>query len=200
MTSDHRILRTEMTHRNLTTGETALARRVFGSSIDYAKVRVHDRGYVFFQPNNSGMTPNGELYMKGVYNSDYASQSAYRRAFFIHEMVHVWQFQLRVLSPVGAAIGEMIHHVGSYDQAYRYLLVKDKDLLDYKIEQQAAMIEDFARIKILNIPLGRGQMQNQPAHGIPLLMKTLAKFVSNPGYARRSRCNISYWGGGLKKC
>ena len=87
-----------MSSRNLTTGEIALAKKIFKGSIAYERVRIHDEAYVFFQPNNSGMTPNGEIYVTGGCPADYSTAESHFRAFFIHEMTHVWQFQLDVLN------------------------------------------------------------------------------------------------------
>ncbi len=118
--------------RQLTQGEMKLAKDVFGSSIELTRVRIHDEKYIFFQPNNSGMTPNGEIYVHGVYRADYSGADADLQAFFIHEMVHVWQHQTGVLKAgvIGSAIIEMIGHVGDYGAAYSYTLDGAKDLTD----------------------------------------------------------------------
>ena len=84
-----------MSDRSLTEGEIKLAKPIFKDSIDYSAVRVHDGKYIFFQPGNSGMTPNGEIYVDGIYSADYSGESPQRQAFFIHEMTHVWQAQAR---------------------------------------------------------------------------------------------------------
>lgn len=54
-----------MSGRALTAGEVVLAKRVFKDSIDYTKVKIHNKKYIVVQPNNSGMTPNGEIYVSG---------------------------------------------------------------------------------------------------------------------------------------
>ena len=88
-----------MSERALTPGETALAKRLFKDSLDYTKVKIHNKKYVFVQPDNSGMTPNGEIYVSGseTYKNDYAKEVSRLRGFFIHEMAHVWQYQLNIL-------------------------------------------------------------------------------------------------------
>jgi len=55
-----------MQERLLTQGEIKLAEKVFKSSIDYSKVKIHNKKYIFFQPDNSGMTPNGEIYTRCI--------------------------------------------------------------------------------------------------------------------------------------
>lgn len=125
-----------MNGRALTSGEIALAKRVFKDSINYTKVKIHNKKYVVVQPYNSGMTPNGEIYISGseIYKNDYAMESIRLRGFFIHEMVHVWQYQLNILNPVSAAIAESILNFFDYSKAYEYELVGGKDLLQYRIE------------------------------------------------------------------
>jgi len=175
-----------MAERKLTSGETALAKKVFKASIDYSKVKIHNEKYAFFQPNNSGMTPNGEIYIAGVYRKDYSLQSSAMQGFFIHEMVHVWQYQLKILNPITAAIGESVIHFFDYSKAYEYSLDGTRDILEYNIEQQAAIIEDYFRIfqtGLLPIP---GRVKNTGALSSykPLYLQVLAKFIKKPEYAK----------------
>lgn len=182
--------------RSLTQGETSLGRDVFQSAIDYGRVRVHDGKYIFFQPDNSGMTPNGEIYVHGIYRADYAAESPQLRAFFIHEMVHVWQYQVGVLT-IGvrsSAIWETITRLGDYDSAYPYVLDATKDLTDYGLEQQASIIEDYYRLTRLALHPHNARMPsytrvctpNQP--GTPtrqLYERVLRRFLSDPAYGHR---------------
>lgn len=175
-----------MSERKLTSGEITLAKKVFKAVIDYSKVKVHDGKYAFFQPNNSGMSPNGEIYIAGVYRKDYSSQSAAMQGFFIHEMVHVWQYQLNILNPITSAIWESIIHLLDYSKAYEYELDGTKDILDYKIEQQAAIIEDYFRIFHVGLLPTPSRIKNTGALSTykPLYLQVLAKFLNNPQYAR----------------
>jgi hypothetical protein len=101
-------------------------------------------------------------------------------------MAHVWQYQLEVLNPITAAIGESISHFFNYEKAYEYTLEKGKDLLDYAIEQQAAMIEDYYRVHIAGIRPVRGYMQNDlgEVRKNNLLKSVLSRFIKDPNYAR----------------
>ncbi|NOZ52506.1 MAG: hypothetical protein GXP08_05095 [Gammaproteobacteria bacterium] len=60
-----------MISRKLTPFEYMLALKVFKSSVDYNKVRIHDKPYIFFQPINSGMAPNDEIYLNEAYKEDF---------------------------------------------------------------------------------------------------------------------------------
>ena len=147
------------------------------------------RKYMPFQPNNSGMTPNGKIYVAGVYRADYGASSPNLQSFFIHEMVHVYQYQLKILKPFHAAIGEIVKHGFNYDKAYKYTLDSQKDFLDYGLEQQAQIVEDYFRLYKLGLPPVPGYLQNKliDVHRKDLYLKVLAKFFSNPNYARHER-------------
>ena len=80
--------------RDLTAGEIEMAKKVFQNSIDYSKVKVHNGAFMPFTGNNA-MTPNGEMYFpEGYYTPDYSLEIDSYKAWFIHEMTHVWQCQL----------------------------------------------------------------------------------------------------------
>ena len=121
--------------RNLTSNEISLAKGIFQNSINYSNVKVHEDTYIFFQPNNTLMTPNGEIYApKDVYKADYGVESSGFKCVFIHEMTHVWQYQNDILDPRGSGIGEFFRNWLNYKNAYFYTLADDKDLTDYYME------------------------------------------------------------------
>lgn len=175
-----------MSGRKLTSGEIAIAKRVFNNSINYSTVVIHNGKYAFYQPDNSGMTPKGEIYVHGAYQSDYSTSTQQGKAFYVHEMVHIWQYQLKIMNLTTAAIAESFRHGFDYDEAYKYTLDAAKDLLDYRIEQQASIIEDYYRTKFLSLKPRVGRMQNSYTDAVNkgLFGKVLAKFISNPKYAK----------------
>ena len=172
--------------RKLTLGEIELAREIFKDSIKYQKVKVHHGKYFFGQPAGSGMTPNGEIYVADdarhnnfLYKKDYSIQSVGLKAFFIHEMAHVWQYQNKILRVKTAAVLGQIRHFGRYGKMYKYTLDADKKLIDYGIEQQAAIIEDYyIVVKEEMSEFCGGRIQNQCAFAEKreLLEKMMADF------------------------
>ena len=87
-----------MKSRSLTAGEIDLARSIFGDSIDYSRVRLIKGKWWPFQPRNAAMAPMGNIYFHpdaGGWSDDFANEAVRRQAFFIHEMVHVWQAQAK---------------------------------------------------------------------------------------------------------
>jgi len=136
-----------MAARPLTKGEITLAKTIFKDSINYDSVHIHDKKYIFFQPKNTTMSPNGHIYACDNYCSDFSIENSSTKAHFIHEMTHVWQVQNKILNPKISAIKEQIKHKFNYAKSYKYELDQKKDLLDYGMEQQARIIEDYYFLK-----------------------------------------------------
>lgn len=122
--------------RPLTAGETALARSMFGTAVDYARVTIRRRKWAFFQPRRVTMAPRGHIHFHPggtVYCDDFASAPLHRQALFIHEMTHVWQTQTR---------GDWYLVLNRMPWArYDYALKPGWKLEEYGIEQQARIVE-----------------------------------------------------------
>lgn len=174
--------------RPLSAGETALARRVFGDSIDYSRVSVTEGKFIGFQPYGTAMAPDGHLYMYGCYKNDYSCEADHWQGHFIHEMTHVWQQQNGILNPIAEAMKLSIKFRFNYNAAYDYKLEHGKDLLDYNMEQQASIVQDYFMLKICGDSGHLGHCKNicSPQAKINLLEKTLEKFLQNPSYAAKT--------------
>lgn len=121
------------TERPLTDGETALARSVFGDAIDYARVRLCNAKWIFFQPRHTVMAPTGHIHFHPHgphWSTDFAAEGLSPQGLFIHELVHVWQWQQGVFLPVRR------HPFCRYD----YALKPGLPFRRYGIEQQAEII------------------------------------------------------------
>ena len=122
-----------MTTRPLTPAETALARSVFGSAIDYAAVRIVRQKWAFFQPRDTVMAPRGNIHFHPhgtLYRDDFAAAPLGDQGLFIHEMTHIWQHQRGIILPLKR------HPFCRYDYAIRPGLPLDR----YGIEQQAEIV------------------------------------------------------------
>src|SRR5262245_36149904 len=105
-----------MSSRSLTSGEIALAQSIFGNSIDYNEVLIHNEKYASGQGDNEAVTPNGEIYFPpGHHLTDFSSGTGAQKAWFIHEMVHVLQYQ-EGMDVIAEKIGDRI--LG--DDVYNY--------------------------------------------------------------------------------
>ncbi|MCO4092712.1 MAG: vgr related protein [Sphingorhabdus sp.] len=119
--------------RPLTVRERALAQSVFGSALDYAGIRIHNRKYFWFQPRRVTMAPNGHLWFhpKGdMFCDDFCDASLSAQGLFIHELVHVWQHQKGIFLPLRR------HPFCRYD----YSLKPGWQLDQYGLEQQAEIV------------------------------------------------------------
>jgi hypothetical protein len=137
--------------RVLTAGELAKAKPIFGTSLDYSRVKIHNEKAYFFQPDDTAITPNGEVYFPPkVYKADF-SLSIGDSAWLIHELVHVYQHQN----------GMWVRVNGAFYRTYKYgsLVGVEKTLKDFRIEQQASIVEDyFRKINGLNTWRGEGSL------------------------------------------
>lgn len=124
--------------RGMTSGEIGVASQIFGTALDYKKVIVHNSKAYFFQPGNTAITPNGEVYFpEASYKSDFSANPSYA-AWLIHELTHAWQHQQ----------GMWVRTRGALNRNYKYgdLDKANRSFLSYGIEQQASIVGDYFRM------------------------------------------------------
>ncbi|MGO4326961.1 DUF4157 domain-containing protein [Cupriavidus sp. 2TAF22] len=163
----------EGTERGLTAEEIAMARTVFGNGIDYTQVRVHHGGWWLFmgkQDPTTAVTPNGEMYFpSAIYRDDFAGADDRGRALFMHELAHVWQYQM------GYGIKRNALTVTSRGaSAYGYSLTPTSRLSDFNMEQQGNIMSDYYMICILRRP----QHAYNPQMSSELLYNVMTPFVN----------------------
>lgn len=161
--------------RPMTPGEIAMAKVIFKDSIDYSQVKVHNGEYLWFglQPDNTAMTPNGEMYFNPDYfKEDFSvSENDGDKHWFIHEMVHVWQYQLDYPVKLRGAI-----RIGL---SYKYTLEEGKSLSDYNMEAQGEIVADYFAVKVLGNPAPMSQRRY--ADSLSLYEDGVLKtFLANP--------------------
>jgi hypothetical protein len=157
--------------RGLTAGEIAMASLLFGGAIDYARVRVHDRRYLPFQPRNCAMTPNGSIYFhSSCFLPDYSLGNPTVIHWFMHEMVHVWQHQLGYPVRLRGAI--------RLGLSYHYELREGALLSDFNMEAQGDLLADYFALKFLRHP--RIVRQRRHVHELALYERVLAGFLADP--------------------
>ena len=149
-----------------------MAQKIYGGSVDYNKVFVHNGFYIFFQTSNIAMTPYGEMYFPPVYfREDFSTDTDSNKCWFIHEMVHVWQYQLDYTV------------VFNLTNNYDYTLNENDKLRDYNMEQQGRILQDYFALKFLNNPLVvRNKLKSDPieTYTIENYERTLKDFLANP--------------------
>lgn len=173
-----------MPKRSLTDGEIKLAQSVFADSIHYPAVGVYDRGYAFLNAFGN-MSYRGNIYLPHGHSHDFSQAPLSKKRLFIHEGVHVWQYQNNILNLAIAAVREGLKHQFQYAKAYLFHLEPGRDLLDYGLEQQAAIIEDYFLRQHGGPSMNR--CLNTETDTQALLEGVLQNFLENPSYARRTR-------------
>lgn len=148
--------------RPLTAGEISMAAAIFGDQLDYKKIRVINRKFGIFSFKNGGRTFLNTVNISGTaYCDDYSRQAPHLKAFFIHELTHIWQYQTRPLWLASNAIEEGLRYNFNYKTAaYTYKLDLRKKFTDYGYEQQASIIEDFFRLCWHGLRSHNGRCQN----------------------------------------
>lgn len=163
--------------RGLTAGEIAMAKLVFGDAVDYSTVKVHRGGYWLlfgFQSEDTAVTPNGEMYFPGNnFKEDYSNKDISTQGWFIHEMTHVWQYQLDY--PVKWV------RTPRPNMSYDYTLAPDKKLCDYNMEAQGDIIADYFLAAFRNaIYALRNNNYRKDLTVLAQLQSTLVDFLTNP--------------------
>ena len=123
------------TDRPLTPGETAICAQVFGPALNPALASIRHRKFWPFHPRRVTMAPDGHVWCHPDGHSwcaDYADGPLSLRAHFVHEMVHVWQYQQ----------GRWLIFARPPLARYRYTLMPGKAFMRYGIEQQACIVAD----------------------------------------------------------
>lgn len=174
-------------HRGLTAGEKTMLWPIFRNGVDYDAVQIIHAAHPF-QPSDAYMAPRGHIYAPGhLFLEDWSGPdvSAVSRAELVHEMTHVWQYTNGVDILV-EGVEQLIANRGSYDRAYRYVLEWRKDLVDYNIEQQAAILEDYYRIRYEGLhPVELGNQGLSIDARERLYESVLGEFFHDARYARQ---------------
>ena len=119
--------------RPLTSAERNLAAAMFGTAIDYDRVRIHASKWWPFQPKRVAMSPDGHIWFHPqgrLYCEDFTCQDLNSQGLFVHEMTHVWQHQRGIYLPLAR------HPFCRYDYAFK----PGWPLARYGLEQQAEIV------------------------------------------------------------
>jgi hypothetical protein len=176
----------------LTAAEIRMASLLFGDAIDFSRVRIHNRRYLpLVQPKNCAMTPNGSIYFHhSRFLPDYTKGDPHTVHWFMHEMAHVWQYQL----------GYPVRLRGAFrvGLSYGYTLRQDATLADYNMEAQGDLLADYFVLKSLQKP--QAMRERRYADRLPLYEEVMADFLADPAGARnlprgfgRSLLHLNQW-------
>lgn len=134
--------------RPLTENETKLAQTVFGDSLNYKNIKVFNRYLFGWKPDGAiARMWNGNIYAigKDIRSQDYAQEDIPARSLFMHELTHAWGYK-NIPAFTLKGIAAIINEDFNYSALYRYDLSDGKKFLDYNLEQQAEIVEDYYRV------------------------------------------------------
>lgn len=128
----------------LTEGEITLVKGVFGDEINPQIVMKYmepeeeeDDEEDFFPASRTlGFCAGRKAVAflgKDMHSADFSKETDGRIGLFMHEMTHVWQFQRNDAAEKKSTEGR-----------YKYSLLEGKNFSDFRTEQQATIIEEYA--------------------------------------------------------
>lgn len=174
--------------RLLTPGEISMVTSVFKNAIVLSQVRVRNGTLLPYQ-GEYAITPFGEIYWPNEeYLPDYSIGPIRSRHFFMHEMTHVWQFQMGMQVAMRGAFSLMAN--------YEYRLEESKLLSDFGMEQQASIIADYYVLKNYGYDLwlkrtkqkfkvsNPKNLQYEQQYWLKMYENTLQLFLKNPNDKR----------------
>lgn len=156
-----------LTGEPLLGSEKNLTHNVFGhEKIDTAIVRKY-----FNEEDNQCSAakvygPRHIMFYKNYHSDDYSNKSApYDLGLFIHEMTHIWQAQN----------WSLFKQFNKKCRTYSYELTENSRFDDFCNEQQAAMVQDYARYFLTADPVFPTRLVNNDDPQALLLLKNLVE-------------------------
>ncbi len=121
-------------------GELQLAKSIYGNTIRWDRVRMDERAWL-------GPRQFRLCYVSGFIINSWGSMST---AIFIHELMHVWQYQQLGLVYIPRAL-RAFHSLENYNYggwlSLKIVQEKGGSLWDFNLEQQADIVADYYRIR-----------------------------------------------------
>lgn len=123
----------------LTAGEAKVLKGIFGDEINTSGIRKHFRetsSPTHVIPGKIGMVcppfSHIDFFGSANWSADYSCEDKRKFGLFVHESTHCWQGQTMTFP---------LHDLGRYD----YMLTTNSCFNDFGTEQQADIIEDYAK-------------------------------------------------------
>lgn len=131
--------------RGLTKDERQLARSIFGDSIFYDRVRVDETAKIICEKHHVFYVSFFTINSWGKFQPD----------IFIHEMMHVWQYQKMgaVYIPLSLLAQRTTagYNYGGLDKLME-VIIRNGNFDDFNLEQQADIVSDFYCMQVGLLP------------------------------------------------
>ena len=116
------------------------------------------------------MTPDGEIYFhESDYKEDFSKEKDSLKHWFMHEMVHVWQYQLGYPVKLRGAIRLGLD--------YKYTLLPKQKLSSHDMEAQGDLLADYFVLRFLTST--RAMRQQRYKNSGELFKKVLNDFFND---------------------
>ncbi len=141
--------------------------RIFQTAMNYDAVRIHNRPYLGCLQKNQhlAMSPNGHVYFsKSAFQADFTTKHS---TWFLHEMVHVWQYQMGYWLKTA---GVIVALQGGYRHKKAYDYQKNWENLD-----SLAQLNFEAQADLIAAYFTQSHIQQNP-HG----KRLMKDFITNP--------------------
>lgn len=162
-----------------TSGEKQMVQSIFKNGIDFDKVRVSCGKYPFgieslpVPSDDVAVAPDNTIHFSKKHClADFSKGTEGHQAWFIHEMAHVWQYQLNYPT-MEYGIKWAIR--GTISNVYGYSLNKG-DFSEYNMEQQGDILRDYYLVKYKQQVTPQGTAQDYE--------RILSNFLKDPKNAR----------------
>ncbi|WP_323030642.1 hypothetical protein [Brachymonas denitrificans] len=173
--------------RHLTAAEIALVQPLFRDGLDYAQIRIQSGGWLGLPHMTRAALAHGNtlVFPPRLVRHDFAEANDATKVWFVHELVHAWQWQRGFrLWRHGVRLA-LRGGYGRLQRAYRYqhLLPHTERFCDLNMEQQADLIAHYFDAAFLQ---GDGSVHDRTKHveQLPHYRALLADFLVNP-------CNLA---------
>lgn len=125
--------------RPLNEQELRLGKKIFGDAIDYKRVRVDEGARI----------GTGKLALAYVSFNLINYRRKITKAIFVHELMHIWQYQrygsIYLARAIKAQRSREGYDYGGVENLYQAMNC-GMSLLDFNFEQQADIVEDYYRL------------------------------------------------------
>lgn len=143
---------TKWNTRKMTDEEISLAKMIFGNNVRYDLVRVDN--------NARFATKNIAIAYVSFNTINYRKKI--KKNIFIHEMVHIWQYQhfgsIYIARAIKAQRSKEGYDYGGPSHLYDQM-VRGKRLTDFNFEQQADIVEDYYALRTHEDNVGAMHME-----------------------------------------
>ncbi|HTU10978.1 MAG TPA: hypothetical protein VMG08_08785 [Allosphingosinicella sp.] len=137
--------------RNLTDGEIALCRTIFGEAVAWDIVTLHDGpglnpiARIALGRGHLGITLGRRIYFREPPPADFGAADEAAKVLFVHEMTHVWQYRrLGMLRFLLRYADEFFAHGASSARLYAFVPGRTR-FAAATLEAQAEIVGDYSR-------------------------------------------------------